>query len=182
MKPRWCAPVVVDLALLLEVDTKRVEGFQNLGWKCLISNLSEVFAVVTSTAIASTFLNFLVTRSRGFNICLNDPRPEIDDGRRLAGNRRLLVYSSRVPGGTQRTWQCQRVSLRIVANQSVPPGGLSDGRGNTGPSLPREIKMSVQSTGQFKEIRLSLREGRNEVLRFIPKGLHGVDCLFSLAS
>src|SRR5258706_16194124 len=111
MQPRWCAPVVVDLALLLEVDTKRVEGFQNLGWKCLISNLSEVFAVVTSTAIVSTFLNFLVTRSRGFNICLNDQRPEIDVDRRLSAKSLMLVDASRVHAGTLRTWTWQRRGL-----------------------------------------------------------------------
>src|SRR5260370_34486994 len=86
MQPRWRSPVVMDFAFFSEVDTKRVEDGQGLWRVRLISNLSEVFAVVTLTAIASTFLNLRVVQSGGFNICLDRPRPEINDDPLFVGN------------------------------------------------------------------------------------------------
>src|SRR5258708_26218798 len=76
MQPRWRSPVVMDFAFFSEVDTKRVEDSQGLGRVRLTSNLSEVFAVVALTAIASTFLSFRVAASCGFNICADGPLAE----------------------------------------------------------------------------------------------------------
>ena len=84
----------MDFALFTEIDTKRVEDGQDLLWIRLASNFSKVLTVVTLTAIASTFLNLRVVPSGGFNVCLDRPRPEIDDEPLFVGNHRLFVCST----------------------------------------------------------------------------------------
>src|SRR5712691_7656795 len=96
MESRWCPPIVMYFALFPVVDTKRLEDHQDLGRIGLISNLSEVRTVVTTTAIASTFLDFRVEPSRRRNKGPSCPRPEWDGDHLLAGSNRLFTGLNRL--------------------------------------------------------------------------------------
>src|ERR1039457_450451 len=92
VQPRCCTPIVMNFALLPEVDANRVEESQNLGRIRLIPNLSEVLTVTTLASLTSTLGNAPVAASRGFNVRPHCPRPENNEGRLFLGSCCLSIY------------------------------------------------------------------------------------------